>query len=1294
MARRQAKKAVAADDREKMMSMQYHGVSPSDDRLAAMQSEEENLYWLLNYISDYLGLDHNQLPPAHLLELCDDLVDICQTTLVSRDIEESVTVIYGILKKWHLPQLAVEPVLEMLCSTRMSLSRSLPSHLVDCIILLVTGDSRKAIVNHLLAFLENISGDKTNKKKDIESFARIARGSVLFLTDVINEKDESGTPVVGFTQLIQPLRIASCTEAPRIATDILDLCNSMLLEPDIQGPILTNIPAFLTILDNCALVARAKSIIRLHPRFAEQEKVDVDEQDPYQRANLVATNRVKQSLLTLWKGGRLGDEDQYSIYRFIVETPDDTDESTLTFVLQYAQDQKLCSRDDVPQRSSQVEISRISKNVLQNKVIPSEIRNKAIDVIDEASRTSIGDGTQSDTSSSSRIVNAWLEQLQVEEDSAVSHHIVKSLQQNAIDSHNEASGQQIVAGLEKLVIRGEQIRTKSQTLITSQTLVTATQSLATIVLQAPHPKAAFAALLNIASIDCKSTEARIEALRFLFRLRCDSNGLLYMQDHADSKYIAAALCRTRASFDSFSLAENAEPQRKSGSSASLSTKSNASMTGWIYPETESFDQSQQFVHSVSTTGHLGCPEDEPEVLDMGSWLITMAECLQRDQEWETYSYLVVHAGAQLANTRLFSGSDKLLEIVVKFRQVVCERIGSGKVLKPPAATGLKDSDVAICFFNILAALIPYATIKAGPIQKGYADELVKAFLTGVGGTWEGTSRGCIHALSICCLEIPASVASSYPTIVDKMSRNMTQSHLSMHILEFLSQVARLPAVHSNFQDEEVMMIFSICIQFLERARERPTAPLTALAPRNSTPATRQSGLSSRRPPYRAQMLVDLGLSQYNSALVYHVMIFWFLSLKLSVRAISIKWIIPRLVYNDRQGEEHIDEQSMVFIDMMQRTAYSDLGETVAHPEFAHTADGKISSASWVAGQSIITIETAGHTGLTQITKRQASGTTHAIYQQHTAELPPHHVPVDTGIRPDENDPAGFIEMLPSHVLLQMAATADPVSFRKQPVLLAKDDVTRRAIESFDRLVTVDSHKIGIMYIGPGQVLEKDYLANTSGSPDYEMFLNGMGFRISLAPPLRYNPQGLQNGIDGTETYAWRDRVTEIVFHIPTMMPTNTADDPGSTQKKSHVGNCHVNIIYNRSGLQWSFANFASQLNYVNILVEPANKPSTTSNETIDFFRVQTLTAPQFPSISPASDPKIISAAQLPQFVRMVALNANVFCQAWNVRDSGDTEFTSSWRARLLAIKRLREKVVSKEKGTLAQQLDFSGFTLS
>jgi hypothetical protein len=1281
-ARKQARLGNIVDDREMMMKMQYHGVSLGDDSIAQVTSEESNLEWLFGYISDYLGLEHGALLPSDLQNLCDALLHICQSTTVLEDIERSTNVIYAILRKWRIPNEAVEPLLQVLCNTRMSLSRSMPSHLVDCITVLVTGDLSNTTMRHLLALIGNVSIVDPRKKS-----TALARGSVLFLGDVIQKKDSKGVLVVQFSDLVKPLQAASGTRAPRLCTDILELCYIMMTEVTMLSTILTAFESLMVIVKNCALIAKAKAAIRLYPQVAETQNITIDDEDSYQQANLSSTSRVKQLLLRLWKDSKLTEDNQLLVYQFCVDTPEDTDESTILFLLLFAEHQKLCYPD---KPKGEIETRRIVQNLVQNIAMPTRVRNKAIDVVHEASQPNRGPRSPSDTSSeapndegSFHVVDAWLEQLHLEEDPAVSRSIVHSLQQTAIQSPYETHAQPIIRGLEALVLRDEQSENRMESLIAS------TQALINITLLGSSSEASFNALLKIASIECKSTEARIEALRFLFRLRCDSNGILYVQDHADSQYIAAALCRTREAAESFSFTETAEPQRKAGNTTSPSIKSNSTTSGWIYPDTESFDESQKFANTALTAGF---QDGSHAALDMGSWLITMAESLQRDQEWETYSYLIVHAGAQLSNITLFSGSDKLLETIVKFRQVLCERISIGKLLKPPVSTGLKDSDVAICLFNVLTGLIPYATIKAGPIQKAFADELVKAFLTGVGGTWEGTSRGCIHALSICCLEMPASVASSYPTIVDKMSRTMTQSHLSMHILEFLAQIARLPAVHSNFQDEEIMMIFSICIQFLERARERPTAHLATGTSRSSTPAARQSGLSARRPPYRAQMLVDLGLSHYNSALVYHVMIFWFLSLKLSVRARSIKWIIPRLVWKDRQGEEQVDEQAMVFIDMMQRTAFSDIGETGPHPQFATAQDGKISSASWVVEKSIVTIETAGHTGLTQITKRQSSGTTHAVYQQHTLELPSHHVPVTTGIVPDEDDPAGTIEMLPSHVLLQMAATADPVSFRKQPVLLPKDDATRRAIQSFDRLVTVDSHKIGIMYIGPNQVLEREYLANTSGSCDYHSFLDSMGTRVSLSPPLRYNPQGLQNEIDGTETYAWRDRVTEIVFHITTMMPTKTTNDPNGVQKKSHVGNCHVNIIYNRSGLPWDFANFASQLDYVNIVVEPANRSNTLSDAPIAFYRVQTLTAPQFPAITPASDPKIISAAQLPQFVRMVALNANVFCQAWNVRDT-DTEFPSSWRARLQAIKRLREKVVSKEKGTLAQQLDFSGFTL-
>jgi hypothetical protein len=418
---------------------------------------------------------------------------------------------------------------------------------------------------------------------------------------------------------------------------------------------------------------------------------------------------------------------------------------------------------------------------------------------------------------------------------------------------------------------------------------------------------------------------------------------------------------------------------------------------------------------------------------------------------------------------------------------------------------------------------------------------------------------------------------------------------------------------------------------------------------------------------------DVGVPQYSSALAYHTMIRWFLSLKLDMRAQVVSWIIPRLIWRNSSGEDMIDEQSEVLIDMMQRTAFSDLGETRPDPNFAKPEDGAVSSASYLVGYSIVTAETAGHNGLTQITKRQASGTTYAIYKQLTSPTPKHLAPANTEIRPQAGDDGPSIEMLPSHVLLQLGSTAAPTSVQDPPLTLPHDEVVTRALSLFDRIATVDSNKAGVLYVGPGQTEEVDFLMADSGSPDYDRFIDGLGYKVSLEGPLEFNPQGLQYPRDGPTTVAWRDRVTEIVFLIPTMIPLNTDDEPEWLHKKAHVGNCFVNIVFNNSGLRWDFDRLRSQLNYINIIVTPADVVDTTEVMP-SYYHVQVMTKPGFPNISPAADLKVISAALLPKFVRVLAINANVFAQCWQTKES-DKEFPSNWRERLQHIKRLKHRMV-------------------
>ena len=260
-----------------------------------------------------------------------------------------------------------------------------------------------------------------------------------------------------------------------------------------------------------------------------------------------------------------------------------------------------------------------------------------------------------------------------------------------------------------------------------------------------------------------------------------------------------------------------------------------------------------------------------------------------------------------------------------------------------------------------------------------------------------------------------------------------------------------------------------------------------------------------------------------------------------------------------------------------------------------------------------------------------------------------------------------------------------------PAELPSDEATDRALAAFDRISYVDGHKIGIIYIGENQTDEVTILSNVMGSADYVTFLEGIG----TLTPLRgatFNTQGLdrESDVDGKFTYCWRDRVSEIVFHVTTMMPTDREHDPQCAQKKRHTGNDYVNIIFNNSGLPFDFDTFPSEFNLIYVVITLEARASfietrlhsarAAAQTTKDpdapvteqsFFKVQLQTKPGVPHISPVAETKIVSESSLPTFVRLLALNASVYSQVWAVRDTG--QHISSWRSRLREIMRLRER---------------------
>lgn len=275
-------------------------------------------------------------------------------------------------------------------------------------------------------------------------------------------------------------------------------------------------------------------------------------------------------------------------------------------------------------------------------------------------------------------------------------------------------------------------------------------------------------------------------------------------------------------------------------------------------------------------------------------------------------------------------------------------------------------------------------------------------------------------------------------------------------------------------------------------------------------------------------------------------------------------------------------------------------------------------------------------------------------------------------------------VLPSHFLLQLAGGLGAPE-QARPILLPEDEKTYRALLVFDRIPIVNFHKIGVVYVGPGQTEEKDILSNSMGSPDYTDFVDGLGDLITLKGT-DTNTGGLdsENNFDGEFAFFWSDRITQIIFHVTTMMPI-TEGDPQCTMKKRHIGNDFVNIVFNNSGLPWKFGAIPSQFNFVSIVVTPEARSGFVSSRLQKrgphdrtFYRVKMVCKEGFSEISPAQETKIVSDASLPAFVRNLALNASVYSQVYS---EGGGEHISNWRHRLRSINRLRDRTTDVSSGS-------------
>lgn len=140
-----------------------------------------------------------------------------------------------------------------------------------------------------------------------------------------------------------------------------------------------------------------------------------------------------------------------------------------------------------------------------------------------------------------------------------------------------------------------------------------------------------------------------------------------------------------------------------------------------------------------------------------------------------------------------------------------------------------------------------------------------------------------------------------------------------------------------------------------------------------------------------------------------------------------------------------------------------------------------------------------------------------------------------------------------------------LSMSERPILLDKNDALVRSISCFDRITPYETHKVAVLYIGPGQVKSKiDILSNQMGSLRYTNFIQKLGHTVNLedVDPNVCFLGGLDKNEDGPYAISWGDHLVQAIFHVGTLMPLK---DPNCNSKMRHIGNDFVAIIYNNSG---------------------------------------------------------------------------------------------------------------------------------
>ncbi|KPJ02526.1 Tuberin [Papilio xuthus] len=282
---------------------------------------------------------------------------------------------------------------------------------------------------------------------------------------------------------------------------------------------------------------------------------------------------------------------------------------------------------------------------------------------------------------------------------------------------------------------------------------------------------------------------------------------------------------------------------------------------------------------------------------------------------------------------------------------------------------------------------------------------------------------------------------------------------------------------------------------------------------------------------------------------------------------------------------------------------------------------------------------------------------------------------------------------------EAAAALNPLTERPLKVSGVQHE---RTIKNLDLVPPLETYKIGVLYVGPGQQdNEVAILKNEYGSVRYAEFLRQLGTLVPLEgcdePTLFLNLE--KGGKDGRYAYVWHDDImqvcraprptarappphrvhclrSQVLFHVATAMPS-CAKDPSCNEKRKYIGNDYVSIVYNHSGADFNILTIKGQLNFCIVLVEPMEHGMNRVFVKTKDERLRT-------EFLAHMDAHAVSDANVALLARQLAVHcaqlASLISQSLKM---GAAPFASNSLERLRLIKRLRRRLEAERLAAAA-----------